>query len=328
MTHARRLVDSLFVPLYAAIVFVVLFAAISLASSLSSWSGGYNPALPLSLGWLAREVPLAMSRALFGSVVATTFFLVYRIRKHPGYRLLSFLLALASAAALLSLATEGLDRLFPARTTATTRIEPFVAQRFEILGDNALFVERVDGNALSGVTFVQPSRDPVLSFAPAARFSPRSMRITAPEVSMPVPLADPIYGPLFQPPPFLGAFFSDVGAVSSEVDQAFATSRTALAIVAGAILLFCMSCTMVSRLTTWPLLNGFLTLLVYRGLFFVFPLLRTSPARPIVRQIGSALGLGPWGDYLPSFALSLLALVFLLIDFTLLRGRGTGAAEP
>jgi len=321
----RKLIDSLLIPLLCAIAFAVFFALITTGSIMYSWDGGYNPTVPLSLRWILGQLPAAMERDLLVSVVAATLFLIYRIRKRPGVRPLSFLLALASVAALLYFGMVALDRLYPHGVTAeTVPVRPFVPGRFEVFRTATVYAEGVEGTTLSDVAAVRPGSNPAIVFATKAQFLPKEMVIALPREKIPVSPANPDFGPAFQAPAFLRAFFSDVMWATTAVRQAFATSRLDFAVVAGAILLFCMSCTMVSRLSAWPLLNGFLTLLVFRGLFWVLPILHSDPALGIERRIASAFRLDAWAPSLPSFALALLGVIFILVDFTLLRARGRG----
>ena len=321
----RKLVDSLLIPLLCGIAFVVIFALVSAGSVIYSWDGGYNPTAPLHLAWFVQQLPSAMDNALLASVVATTLFLIYRIRKRPGVRPLSFLLALASVAALLYFGMVAFARLYPHGVASESQpVRPFVPKRFAVLHAATLYAEGVEGTTLSDVVVVRPEGDHAITFAPKARFLPKEMEVVLPGGKVPVAPANPDFGPIFQAPPFLSAFLADVSWASAAVRQAFAASRRDFAIVAGAILLFCMSCTMVSRLFSWPLLNGFLTLLVFRGLFWVLPILHSKPALDIERQIGSAFRLEASVPSLPWFALALLGVIFILVDFTLLRRRGRG----
>ena len=321
----RKLIDSLLIPLLCGVIFIILFALISFGSVIYSWDGGYNPTVPLHLSWLVGQLPAVMESVLLPTVVATTLFLIYRIRKRPGVRPLSFLLALASVAALLYFGMAALGRLYPHGVTAEVQpVRPFVPKRFAVLHTATLYAEGVTGTTLSGLAVIQPGRDPAIAYAVKAQFRPKEMTVVLPGETIPVAPANPDFGPIFQAPPFLSAFFSDMNWAANAVRQAFATSRVDFAIVAGAILLFCMSCTMVSRLFSWPLLNAFLTLLVFRGLFWVLPVLHSKPALDIERQIGTAFRLDAWAPSLPWFALALLGAIFILVDFTLLRKRGRG----
>ncbi len=321
----RKLVDSLLIPLLALSVFIVIFALLVLCSIIYSWVGSYNPSVPVSLGRFLGQLPAASKAVLFSAVVATTLFLIYRIRKRPGLRLLSFLFALASVGALLFFGMAGLDRLSGRGAAREAQaVQPFVPQRFEVLRSATLYVERVQGTRLFGVAVVRPNADPAITFASEAQFHPKGMTIALPQGSLAVSPANPDFGPVFQPPPFLRALLSDMGWATAAVQRAFAASRLDFAIAAGAILLFCMSCMMLARLTRWPLLNALLTLVVFRGVFWVLPILQTPPAAQVERQIAAALHLSAWRASLPSFALILLGVIFILVDLTLLGWRERG----
>jgi hypothetical protein len=109
----------------------------------------------------------------------------------------------------------------------------------------------------------------------------------------------------------LESFFADVRALNTHLGQLVQDSKLELAVTAGAIALFSMSCMGFAALSNWPLVNAMLCLVLYRGLFFAYRIITSDLTRELTLLVIHEEQL----SLLPAVLLSIIGLLFLPLAF-------------
>jgi hypothetical protein len=311
------------------LLFAILMCLLLTGFSLLELRVGHSGQAPPEARALVASllVPVLVERfptaVLFALVL--TLFPLYR---RPGNRILSYLLPMAAAFAVLAFGGQALRRLPAApRAPAPTAEGYFLPQRFQEFGGAALYVEAVQGSRLDGVVAQGP---------PAA--GPRLAYLGASEVRLPgQPQPDgqlavrgggrglsaparPAYAVLLAEAEdpvqrLLEGFAADLRRLSRELDARYRASRTAYYLTCLALVFSFFTAGVFFRISRWPLGNVLLAFGVLRGYLFLFGWLREKAAGELARLAG----LPRLASSLPEAALLGLGAVLLLLDLLFLR---------
>jgi hypothetical protein len=273
----------------------------------------------------SRLVPVLVERfpaaVLFALVL--TLFPLYR---RPGNRILSYLLPMAAAFAVLAFGGQALRRLPGApRAPAPTAEGYFLPRSFQEFGGAALYVEAVQGSRLDGVVAMgPPAEGPRLAYLgtseariPGQPGGQLAVRGGGRSLSAP---ARPAYAVLLaeadDPVQRLqDGFAADLRRLSRELDARYRASRSAYYLTCLALVFSFFTAGVFFRITRWPLGNVLLAFLVMRGYLFLFGWLREEAAGELARLAG----LPRLVSSLPEAALLALGVVLLLVDLLFLR---------
>jgi hypothetical protein len=252
-----------------------------------------------------------------------TLFPLYR---RPGNRILSYLLPMAAAFALLAFGGTALRRLPAApRAPAPTAEGYFLPRHFQEFGGTALYVEAVQGSRLDGVVAQGPmAAGPRLAYLgssvasiPGQPGGQLAVRGGGQSLSAP---ARPAYAVLLaevEDPAqrLLEGFAADLRRLSRELDARYRASRSAYYLTCLALVFSFFTAGVFFRISRWPLGNVLLAFLVMRGYLFLFGWLREEVAGELARLVG----LPRLMSSLPEAVLLALGAVLLLVDLLFLR---------
>lgn len=310
---ARKTKETLFVPLIFAGLFLASAVLFSAGITLVVWTASYSPGIRFTPAWVFAVEPAILGRVLLISTVSSTFFILFRVLKHPGFRPLSVLLALASAAAVLYFGTLGWHRYFPdpAQIQGTTS-QPFVSDRLHLLDSSVVYAGNASGGELKSVVVIQTDKSPGMLFAQRGNVGAKGLVLSGTKDAFAVSPANPYFGQVFAPPVVLGDLFSDIGSVTDFVMGSYLTSKVDFLVAAGGLLLMCLGGLFFLRLTSWPLLNAFLVLLLFRGIFWLHQL--AGLQSDLVKQMADSAHVSGMERLVPSALLGILGLIFVAID--------------
>ena len=321
------------------LLFCILLGVLLVGLSLLELRVGHfgEPARASRALVVSRLIPVLQERfptaVLFALVL--TLFPLYR---RPGNRLLSYLLPMGAAFAVLAFGGQALRRLPPApQPPPPTAAGFFLPKRFQEFGGEALYLDGVEGARLSGVVAQDPpDGGPRLAYLGASEVletgqpAGQQLDVRGGGRSLSAP-ARPAYAVLLAEADdpvqrLLNGFGSDLGRLARELDARYRASRSSYYLTCLALVFSFFTAGIFFRISRWPLGNVLLAFLVLRGYLFLFVWLRGQVAGELARMAGVARLAGS----LPEAALLMLGAVLLLVDLLFLpferpRGEPSGA---
>ena len=270
----------------------------------------------------SRFAPVLLERfpaaVLFALVL--TLFPLYR---RPGNRLLSYLLPMAAAFAVLAFGGQALRRALPkTQPPAPGAADYFLPERFQEFGESVLYVDAEKGSRLDGVVLRSQNGEGGhrLTYLGSAEVLLRGGKVVLrsaggsrsvparPAFSVLLAEADGPVGRL------LAGFSADLTRVAEALDARFKASLSSYYLICLALVFSFFAAGLFFRVSRWPLANVLLAFLVMRGYLFLFRWLRDGVAREAARLAGAPRLAG----YLPEAALLVLGAVLLLVDLLFL----------
>lgn len=284
---------------------------------MARWGTAYHPQNPPSTLWLLASIPQVLRETLPAAAISGVFLLFLSLVRRGGNRVLSFVLALMTAAAGLFFGSIGVDRLNESIRPVAGQRQYLIPEHVHKLADGVVFVGDRRGQTLRRlvVSPVQPGggSGPFLEYLPTSALDSDEGAIVSqdPPRRIIVEPSNPFFQPMFQAPPFLESFFADVHAVNAHLGRLAHGSRFELAVTAGAIALFAMSCIGFAALSRWPLVNAMLCLVLFRGLFFAYRIITSDLTRELTLLVIHEEQL----SLLPAVLLFAVGLLFLPLAF-------------
>ncbi len=122
--------------------------------------------------------------------------------------------------------------------------------------------------------------------------------------------ANPYFGEIFRFPGFIEKFYRDISMFNSEMTALYDSSVYFFIIRIASQIIFAISLWSFLKVSRWPLMNVFISLMLVRGVFAVYPLWNSS----IIKSGLSFLPDNVFKDNSLSIALVVFSLVIFLID--------------
>lgn len=317
---AEKLTASLLIIPIGIVAFAACGAAAGVGMLLFVWDSSFNPIAHASLATVVRTFPQLIGTALPPAAIGALLLVIFRIRRRPGYRAISLLVGGATVGALLFFGTLEWSREHPGSDRLPQiAARPFVPDRLHLLSTGELYVGAVNDSRLAQVVVVRPDRSPAFTYSAVAEYRPDRQLVSYSGGTIAVDPPNPYFAPVFQPAPFLGGILSDLGALEGALAAAHHASQRDFLAAVGALVLFGMGCILFARMTSWPLLNAFLTLLAYRGFLWGYAELYREPAASFGRQIMARLPMRDVVQLFPSAAVALVGLLLVAIDLIFLN---------
>ena len=290
----------LHLPFFLLIFAIVLIIAVFF-SLLAGWTGLYNPVFPLEPGWLGKQLPATVGKAMPVSVLAAQFVLFFRIQKKPGNRLLSFVLPLTAAFIILIL---GISLVYgpagspPPRDYGT--LKPFAPKTIHETEKGLIYTDGVDisragGDGIRLDNFIRYAEGE-LHYDRAVAVAVRSageeqaaviVSSTTSEQPVAVIPPNPLYHRVFEAPGIISSLAAEAAILNDYLQTERRRSPGRFALGVFSILFLGMGCIFFSRLTRSPLFNLVLTLVVFRGLFLILRFLESDIGREISEFISN-----------------------------------------
>ncbi len=321
------------------LLFCILLGVLLVGYSLLELRVGHSgePAQAARALVVSRLIPVLQERfpaaVLFALVL--TLFPLYR---RPGSRLLSYLLPMGVAFAVLAFGGQALRRLPPApRAPPPTAAGYFLPRRFQEFGGGALYLDGVEGSRLQGVVAQDPpDAGPRLAYLGSSEVlltgqpGGQKLGVRGGGRSLSAP-AHPAYAVLLAEADdpvrrLMSGFASDLRRLALELDARYRASPSSYYFTCLALVFSFFTAGMFFRISRWPLGNVLLAFLVLRGYLFLFVWLRGEVAGELTRLAG----MQRLASSLPEAMLLVLGAVLLLVDLLFLpferpRGEPSGA---
>ena len=256
-------------------------------------------------------IPYSVKQVLPAACICALLFTFLRMVKKPGSHLLSLLLLMTTASAVLIFSEIGvslIEREQPARTlNASNVLKPGV---FHVYGEGLLYVEEIEGDSLERVVNVRQK----IQYLPRteARLTGNTIAIdmslhSEPALEFP---AITIRERIFRPVISLGWFLRDYAILTDDLSTLLEERGWEFYLLCVSLIFFVLGTNMWMRITRWPLFNFLLVVLIIRGVFFLYAYVRLNLANELGKLFeGSILA-----KNLPSFGLLLLGLLFILAE--------------
>lgn len=312
--------DSLLLPLYIAGMFLLVAALLSAGMLIYLWNTNFSASSTSDIHWVIHATP-AVLQTLFPLAVITTLFSAFvRLARAPGLPFLSFIITLLAFGALLYFGYPLSVSFARGDSMPVQRnYNPLEAGTFNSLNSATVYPQRVDGLRLSGLVISDASARPRLKLIPTASFDPVSHQLIPSGAGTAIPVApsNPTYSTVFAPGPVLAAFSSDVSTLNVDLARSYKSPLLLYPIECSGLMALAMGCFLFTRVSRWPLLNAFLVLGAFRGLFRLNALLGDPAAARVADAVlpkdlisaAPAIGLGSVGVFL-----ILLQILFIRND--------------
>ncbi len=311
------------------LLYLVVFFVLSAFSFFAFWVMNYSVNPSVTKAVVIENIPHILYRAAPISTFFTLLLISFRVLMKPGKRFptLLVLLAISSSVFFVSVYSTASfydnsafrsvsfrDRIFAERLNP---VGEYTIYPFAISGDSIeklvvykLSKSRGDGSAKSErgaketLTYydsatVTEDKDGVTLFSGSSRI----FTVNGSELST--------FGSIFTRRGFIKFFLSDLVRVNMDISNAFHGSKRYFFLLSFSIIFLFVACGMFMRLTKWPLFNILLSLLVLRGVFYLYGFLKSDVASGIAKFL-SIPGLE---GYFPVYSFFLLGFLLFLIDF-------------
>ena len=319
--------DTLLLPIVFLLLFVIVLAFITTCTVLLTWDITYNPEFQRAPDWLSNTLQQALFKCYTVSLLISLFLTFGRLKRRPGFIILSFFLLLFVSAAALFLGFQiTADNADTTRPVPSAR--PFVSRAIHPIDGGRLYIEKtagtsggakVEGFAVhseDGITFSQYATVGIHTGNEGVLVVAQPSEIDSP--SIPVIPANPVYSPPFAMPQFLKSMIEEINLLNEYLNDARRGSAPRLLLAAFSLAVFVLGGRFLFRLSRWPLFNILLTLALFRGVFFTIRFLNSEIGGEIISLI-------PYTDATPDLAsifYLLIGVLFIAADLILIRKSG------
>ncbi len=116
---------------------------------------------------------------------------------------------------------------------------------------------------------------------------------------------------IFKGESFINFFLSDLMRMNRDISGAFHRDKKYFFVLSSSFIFLFVACGIFMRLTKWPLFNILLSLLVLRGVFYLYGFLKSD----IASVVAGFLRIPGLKEYFPPYSLFLFGFLLFLIDF-------------
>jgi hypothetical protein len=264
-----------------------------------------------------RLLPHSIKQVLPAACICALLFTFLRMVKKPGSRLLSLLLLLTTASAVLIFGEIGVGLLPSQKVPPFRPKDTFKEGEFNTYGEGLLYIGEIEGDTLERVVLIRPPESPggwELQYFPRieARLEEDSIVIDmAPHSSGNLEFpARNIREGIFRPVTSLSWFLKDYEVLTQDLGSLTEQRGSEFYLLCCSLVFFVLGMNMWMRITRWPLFNFLLVVLIMRGVFFLYASVRLNLADELGKLFEGSILV----KNLPSFGLLLFGLLFILID--------------
>jgi hypothetical protein len=308
--------DSLLLPVIFLGLLLACFVLFALGYLMYSWDTQFVPANPPTLKWAIAAAPTALRTVFVPATFTALFLVIIRIARRPGIALLSFLLTLVFAAAILFFGPASIDQVLGSADGATLRsYTPLLAGQFNQTNTAVIYPQEVNGETLGPTLLIVQSKGPTFDLASQGSFDPASWSAVFPKRTVPIEPRNPSLSSGLAPRGFLADLFHDISALDAYLRGARDGSLLSFAIALGGVVLFSVSCIAFAWLTRWPVVNVILVAICFRALFWLYSLFST----PVATDAFALVVPKPYMAVAPSLGLGALAVAFMLCNIFFIR---------
>jgi hypothetical protein len=264
---------------------------------------------------LVQKIPNSLRESVPGAVVAAILVLFFHMIQNPGNHLISLIILLATATAVLVTGSYGADLLYEPEIS---NVSPTVVQgSFRNVEEGLLFTENEEEGALRGLVLYR--RTPLeeewrLTYYPAGILG--NGRVVFPNEESVQLSAAPV--PAIQAG-LLTQYLDDIRLFSGDLYGLIGESIWRLWLLGFSIVFATVASYLFMRVTRWRLFNVFFTFIVVRGIFFAYSAIRSA----VVPQLGDQTEPSLFLDQLPVLVLLALGALFLLADIVFIWRKET-----
>jgi len=256
------------------IIFAAIFAVLVFLSLLAGWTGVYNPAFPQEPGWLGNQIRLHAGNVLLAAVFLSLFLLFFRIRKKPGNRFVTLVIALSAAFAVTLAAITAVygppGNPLPKKYGV---LVPFIPKTVHQGDDGLVYVEEVEGMRLTNTVLYSGGEVRHIPDATVAVRSSEDAAVILPSGGGSDPVAvtpaNPVYRPVFDTPGFISSLKADLVALNGYLLEKRSASPGDFSLSLLSVLLFAVGCVRFMVSSRWPLFGALVTLASFRGLLLL-----------------------------------------------------------
>jgi hypothetical protein len=264
---------------------------------------------------LVQKIPNSLRESVPGAVVAAILVLFFHMIQNPGNHLISLIILLATATAVLVTGSYGADLLYEPEIS---NVSPTVVQgSFRNVEEGLLFTENEEEGALRGLVLYR--RTPLeeewrLTYYPAGILG--NGRVVFPNEESVQLSAAPV--PAIQAG-LLTQYLDDIRLFSGDLYGLLGESIWRHWLLGFSIVFATVASYLFMRVTRWRLFNVFFTFIVVRGIFFAYSAIRSA----VVPQLGDQTEPSLFLDQLPVLVLLALGALFLLADIVFIWRKET-----
>jgi hypothetical protein len=264
---------------------------------------------------LVQKIPNSLRESVPGAVVAAILVLFFHMIQNPGNHLISLIILLATATAVLVTGSYGADLLYEPEIS---NVSPTVVQgSFRNVEEGLLFTENEEEGALRGLVLYRSTpleEEWRLTYYPAGILG--NGRVVFPNEESVQLSAAPV--PAIQAG-LLTQYLDDIRLFSGDLYGLIGESIWRLWLLGFSIVFATVASYLFMRVTRWRLFNVFFTFIVVRGIFFAYSAIRSA----VVPQLGDQTEPSLFLDQLPVLVLLALGALFLLADIVFIWRKET-----
>ncbi len=311
--------------IFQLLIFLLLFVFIILGISVSAYflwfDAGFSP-LHEESGWFWRLFPSFLFFVLPLSILSSILFSHFITLKRKANSFLSLLLVFAAATGIYFFGFSGLSSL-TASNSLLERDPDVVLYGGKInpFNNGFVYVGSMDQSNAYDIVRENPSKFPSLSYRDKIR-----LKVLRSAISSHVKGSDfkrqlavnPSFSHLFAIPSFLRGFLVHLKQFNGKMNALYRRSLSYFLFSIAAQVFFAVSCWSLLRISRWPLINVFFSLILVRGLFALFSVWDS----PVIQEKLAFMGTGIMKENLFSLLLISLGIVLLLFNsLVLLSGK-------
>ncbi len=307
MIRFSNMKKALAAPLIYLLVTALLLAVFTLFNLFSVWSQTFIPGEGMAFSGTAAALP-GILRSLFIPSATFGIFLVFllNINMKKGH-FFAFVFTFAVSFLVFIFGFPYVDTLLETSDDTDPRIV-LLEDQFNQLEDVYIYPGDIAGEYLHGILLVD-TVSPRFSLSPGGTLDGKyqSVYIEQKKDVYRVASRNPAFSPLFNPPGFLEDFLDDIDYFQKSISSVLSESRQRFLFLSFVTVLFCVSCSLFTRISRWPVFNVLGTLLMYRVMFLLYRVLSDEPGRELAGIISSRINL----NRLPVTVMIALSILFI-----------------
>lgn len=299
-------------PVYFLLLFLVVFALLTLFSLLYTWGRMFDPEISPPAYLVPATMILSARSVLIVAVLLSVTFLLFRLVGLKGNRIISLVVIGVTALAVQIVGVVVFRELSNAlREGATVQSYAVPERQFLSFPEADVYVGESTGIELSPAVVHRSREIPGFSMYAVAVRDPVENELIVPGAaeSFPIRDAQEAYVSLFEPTGFLQSAFDDVGVLNDRLTESYAPGSPIFVVTSVALMLVAVSSWCFVRLTRWPLFNGIVALAFLRGIVYLYALLEGDFFRDLAGAVIDASTL----SYVAPGFLSAVAVVLFCI---------------
>ncbi len=292
--------------LFYFLIFLLVLTAVDFLLAL-----GISPEQPGIIPLLIDRLPYTLKSALVASCLAGFLAIFFTMLKKPGSRLMSFILLLLTASAVLIFGRLGLQGILPPASREQAPV--VVPGKFHPHRNGSFYVDEVlDGRFNRLVIYSEDEEKSKLKYISSSSVQREDNGIilrTEDGEELILEIANEEKTRI-QPEKSLKPLLSEYELLNGELESLMESSFPEFILLCAALVFVLLSTQVLMRISRWPLFNFLLVLSVIRGISFLYSSLRTGSINVLETLVSEGL----FSRILPSLLFLALGVLLLLID--------------